>query len=100
MAADGKGTVRREGSKLEALFSHPLYNLPRPEAQDDDWLLRVKTSGEEEEEEEEEARDSDEEVEDSDWWVRGADSEVIYSEHRNVDSLRLSVLCWVLTFFT
>uniref|UniRef100_A0A7N8YEH4 Family with sequence similarity 20 member C, like n=1 Tax=Mastacembelus armatus TaxID=205130 RepID=A0A7N8YEH4_9TELE len=30
-------------SKLEALFRHPLYNLPRPEPQKDDWLLRVKT---------------------------------------------------------
>ncbi|CAJ1075957.1 extracellular serine/threonine protein kinase FAM20C-like [Xyrichtys novacula] len=29
-------------SKLEALFKHPLYNLPRPELQEDDWLLRVK----------------------------------------------------------
>lgn len=28
--------------KLEALFKHPLYNLPRPELQEDDWLLRVK----------------------------------------------------------
>ncbi|XP_041673440.1 extracellular serine/threonine protein kinase FAM20C-like [Cheilinus undulatus] len=39
-------------SKLEALFKHPLYNLPRPELQEDDWLLRVKTNehGKEEEE--------------------------------------------------
>uniref|UniRef100_A0A672FXT0 FAM20 C-terminal domain-containing protein n=1 Tax=Salarias fasciatus TaxID=181472 RepID=A0A672FXT0_SALFA len=29
-------------SRLEALFKHPLYNLPRPEPQEDDWLLRVK----------------------------------------------------------
>ncbi|KAG7262794.1 hypothetical protein CRUP_025360 [Coryphaenoides rupestris] len=66
------GTVNREGSKLEALFGHPLYNLPRPQAQDDDWLLRVKTG--EEEEEEEEARDSaDEEVEDSDGAEDGYD---------------------------
>uniref|UniRef100_A0A667Y758 FAM20 C-terminal domain-containing protein n=1 Tax=Myripristis murdjan TaxID=586833 RepID=A0A667Y758_9TELE len=28
-------------SKLEALFNHPLYNLPRPELQEDDWLLRL-----------------------------------------------------------
>ncbi|XP_074552466.1 extracellular serine/threonine protein kinase FAM20C-like [Halichoeres trimaculatus] len=28
-------------SKLEALFKHPLYNLERPELQEDDWLLRV-----------------------------------------------------------
>uniref|UniRef100_A0A4W5QR17 FAM20 C-terminal domain-containing protein n=1 Tax=Hucho hucho TaxID=62062 RepID=A0A4W5QR17_9TELE len=26
-------------SKLEALFSHPLYNLPRPHLLEDDWLL-------------------------------------------------------------
>lgn len=32
-------------SKLEALFRHPLYNLPRPPLQEDDWLLRVRTSG-------------------------------------------------------
>ncbi|KAG8007153.1 Extracellular serine/threonine protein kinase FAM20C [Nibea albiflora] len=31
-------------SKLEALFEHPLYNLPRPELQEDDWLLRVKAN--------------------------------------------------------
>ncbi|XP_034047236.1 extracellular serine/threonine protein kinase FAM20C-like [Thalassophryne amazonica] len=30
-------------SKLEALFNHPLYNMPCPELQDDDWLLRMKT---------------------------------------------------------
>uniref|UniRef100_I3JPJ0 Extracellular serine/threonine protein kinase FAM20C n=1 Tax=Oreochromis niloticus TaxID=8128 RepID=I3JPJ0_ORENI len=30
-------------SKLEALFEHPLYNLPQPELQQDDWLLRLKT---------------------------------------------------------
>ncbi|XP_041813394.1 extracellular serine/threonine protein kinase FAM20C-like [Chelmon rostratus] len=48
----------RSGSKLEALFKHPLYNLPRPELQEDDWLLRVKTNehardaGSEEEEQE------------------------------------------------
>lgn len=29
-------------SKLEALFKHPLYNLPRPDLHEDDWLLRVK----------------------------------------------------------
>lgn len=36
---DGAG----DQSKLEALFKHRLYNLPQPELQDDDWLLRVKT---------------------------------------------------------
>ena len=57
-----KEPVDPGGSKLEALFSHPLYNLPRPEMQEDDWLLRVKTS---EDEEEEEERDiGSEEVED------------------------------------
>ncbi|XP_061086505.1 extracellular serine/threonine protein kinase FAM20C [Conger conger] len=28
--------------KLSALFSHPLYNLPRPALHEDDWLLKVK----------------------------------------------------------
>ncbi|XP_070703528.1 extracellular serine/threonine protein kinase FAM20C-like [Pempheris klunzingeri] len=50
----GKVTQKVKGrSKLEVLFRHPLYNLPRPELQDDDWLLRVKTNehaGSEEEE--------------------------------------------------
>ncbi|XP_036943831.1 extracellular serine/threonine protein kinase FAM20C-like [Acanthopagrus latus] len=56
----GKVIPRVKGrSKLEVLFEHPLYNLPRPELQDDDWLLRVKTderardTGSEEEEGEE-----------------------------------------------
>ncbi|KAF3700436.1 Extracellular serine/threonine protein kinase FAM20C [Channa argus] len=31
-------------SKVEALFQHPLYNLPRPELQEEDWLLKVKTN--------------------------------------------------------
>lgn len=31
-------------SQLEALFQHPLYDLPRPEPQEDDWLLRVKSN--------------------------------------------------------
>ncbi|XP_062341127.1 extracellular serine/threonine protein kinase FAM20C-like isoform X2 [Osmerus eperlanus] len=34
-------------SKLKALFSHPLYNLPRPQLQEDDWLLRFKPETEE-----------------------------------------------------
>ncbi|XP_045074527.1 uncharacterized protein LOC123487369, partial [Coregonus clupeaformis] len=29
-------------SKLEALFSHPLYNMPTPPIPEDDWLLKVK----------------------------------------------------------
>lgn len=27
--------------KLEALFDHPLYNIPMPAIPDDDWLLKV-----------------------------------------------------------
>uniref|UniRef100_H3D1R2 FAM20 C-terminal domain-containing protein n=1 Tax=Tetraodon nigroviridis TaxID=99883 RepID=H3D1R2_TETNG len=41
-------------SKLEALFRHPLYNQPRPQLQEDDWLLRVKTSQKAEDEGQEE----------------------------------------------
>lgn len=48
---DGKHTDKklteqikvRGRAKLEELFKHPLYNLPQPELQEDDWLLRVKT---------------------------------------------------------
>ncbi|CAL8287833.1 unnamed protein product [Arctogadus glacialis] len=29
-------------SKLQAFFSHPLYNLPSPAVPEEDWLLRVK----------------------------------------------------------
>ncbi|XP_031666902.1 extracellular serine/threonine protein kinase FAM20C [Oncorhynchus kisutch] len=32
-------------SKLEALFSHPLYNMPTPPIHEDDWLLKVKPKG-------------------------------------------------------
>ncbi|XP_042360876.1 extracellular serine/threonine protein kinase FAM20C-like [Plectropomus leopardus] len=49
-------------SKLEALFEHPLYNVPHPELQDDDWLLRVKKNGKDtgsEGEEREDVIDSD-----------------------------------------
>lgn len=54
---------------LEALFNHPLYNLPQPELQEDDWLLKLKESKDvtekgSEEESEEEALD------DSQWWVK------------------------------
>ncbi|XP_076024190.1 extracellular serine/threonine protein kinase FAM20C-like [Genypterus blacodes] len=39
----GKATPEFKGhSKLEALFLHPLYNRPRPELQEEDWLLRLK----------------------------------------------------------
>lgn len=53
-------------SRLEALFRHPLYNLPRPPLQEDDWLLRVRTSeqtedGQHEGYEEEEAISADSE---------------------------------------
>uniref|UniRef100_A0A672Y9U3 FAM20 C-terminal domain-containing protein n=1 Tax=Sphaeramia orbicularis TaxID=375764 RepID=A0A672Y9U3_9TELE len=68
----------RDQSKLEALFKHPLYNLPHPELQEDDWLLRVKTDDEvketkseekeeEEEEEEEEKEEEDGFTSDSEW---------------------------------
>lgn len=43
----GSGKAAQEAksrSKLEALFRHPLYNQPRPQLQEDDWLLRVRTS--------------------------------------------------------
>ncbi|KAM3864455.1 extracellular serine/threonine protein kinase FAM20C-like [Diretmus argenteus] len=48
-------------SKLEALFNHPLYNLPQSELQEDDWLLRVRSNegagSEEEEREDSSAKD-------------------------------------------
>lgn len=61
----GKVVQKVEGhSKLESLFKHRLYNIPHPELQEDDWLLRVKTdehptTTESEEEEQDEAIDSD-----------------------------------------
>ncbi|ROL40724.1 Extracellular serine/threonine protein kinase FAM20C [Anabarilius grahami] len=36
-------------SKLEALFSHPLYHMPTPPVPDGDWLLKVRTKRKEEE---------------------------------------------------
>ncbi|XP_044043062.1 extracellular serine/threonine protein kinase FAM20C [Siniperca chuatsi] len=30
-------------SKLEALFDHPLYNMPSPPIPEEDWLLKVKS---------------------------------------------------------
>lgn len=45
IGAGGRIQKVKGRSELEALFKHPLYNLPRPELQDDDWLLRVKTAG-------------------------------------------------------
>ncbi|XP_077396169.1 extracellular serine/threonine protein kinase FAM20C-like isoform X2 [Festucalex cinctus] len=41
----GAGKVNQiveEASMLEALFKHPLYNLPEVALLEDDWLLRVK----------------------------------------------------------
>ncbi|KAM9780467.1 uncharacterized protein ACB057_016552 [Neosynchiropus ocellatus] len=37
------GAIVKGRSKLEALFKHPLYNLPLPELQEEDRLLRVKS---------------------------------------------------------
>ncbi|XP_040893233.1 extracellular serine/threonine protein kinase FAM20C-like [Toxotes jaculatrix] len=34
--------LESELSKLEALFDHPLYNIPIPPIPEEDWLLRVK----------------------------------------------------------
>lgn len=36
-------------SKLEALFSHLLYNMPTPPVPDGDWLLKVRAKRKEEE---------------------------------------------------
>ncbi|XP_043078214.1 extracellular serine/threonine protein kinase FAM20C [Puntigrus tetrazona] len=36
-------------AKLEALYSHPLYNLPIPPLLDGDWLLKVRTEKKEKE---------------------------------------------------
>ncbi|XP_029612715.1 extracellular serine/threonine protein kinase FAM20C-like [Salmo trutta] len=74
-------------SKLEALFSHPLYNLPRKHLLEDDWLLKLKPKNKgEDSEEEDEEEDSDKSSEDSEWqsdseedgydranWTRSAD---------------------------
>uniref|UniRef100_A0A8C2GH79 Family with sequence similarity 20 member C, like n=1 Tax=Cyprinus carpio TaxID=7962 RepID=A0A8C2GH79_CYPCA len=56
MAAAGSDTqeVEMDGTaddlaKLEALFSHPLYNLPTPPLPDGDWLLKVRKKKKEEE---------------------------------------------------
>ncbi|XP_060882974.1 extracellular serine/threonine protein kinase FAM20C [Labrus mixtus] len=70
LTAPGKGIQKVKGrSKLEALFKHPLYNLPRPELQEVDWLLRVKTNEHAKEsvseEEREDAINSDSEWESS-----------------------------------
>ncbi|XP_016533889.1 extracellular serine/threonine protein kinase FAM20C-like isoform X2 [Poecilia formosa] len=66
----GVGKVSKKESsrsKLEELFRHPLYNLPRPKLQEDDWLLRLKTDAEAEETEQEEKSNRDSVTSDSDW---------------------------------
>ncbi|XP_029014463.1 extracellular serine/threonine protein kinase FAM20C-like [Betta splendens] len=54
-------------SKLEALFAHPLYNLPHPEPQEDDWLLRVKTKEDAKDTRSEEEEWEDGAATDSNW---------------------------------
>ncbi|KAM9844007.1 extracellular serine/threonine protein kinase FAM20C-like [Aulostomus maculatus] len=54
-------------SKLEALFKHPLYNLPRPQLLEDDWLLRVKETTEERKPGSEEEAREDSITGDSQW---------------------------------
>ncbi|XP_052346132.1 extracellular serine/threonine protein kinase FAM20C-like [Oncorhynchus keta] len=74
-------------SKLEALFSHPLYNLPRKHLLEDDWLLKLKPKNKGGDSEEEDEEDSDKSSEDSEWqsdseedgydqanWTRSADT--------------------------
>lgn len=64
----GKVTQKVKGhSKLEALFKHPLYNLPRPEPQEDDWLLRVKTTEDAKDTRSEEEEWEDDIINDSKW---------------------------------
>ncbi|XP_038136285.1 extracellular serine/threonine protein kinase FAM20C [Cyprinodon tularosa] len=64
----GKVIPKERGhSKLEELFKHPLYNLPRPALQEDDWLLRLKTDAEAEETEKEGKSKEDSITSDSDW---------------------------------
>uniref|UniRef100_A0A087XK09 FAM20 C-terminal domain-containing protein n=1 Tax=Poecilia formosa TaxID=48698 RepID=A0A087XK09_POEFO len=63
-----KPSVESSRSKLEELFRHPLYNLPRPKLQEDDWLLRLKTDAEAEETEQQSA--SEEEGYDKVTWTR------------------------------
>lgn len=60
----GKAAQETKGRpKVEALFRHPLYNQPRPQLQEDDWLLRVRTSkqAQEEGQDEEDAMGTDSE---------------------------------------
>lgn len=39
---DKNASIESDLLKLEALFGHPLYNMPRPPIPEEDWLLRVK----------------------------------------------------------
>lgn len=67
LTGGGKAEQEVKGhSKLEALFRHPLYNQPGAKLQEDDWLLRVRTSqqAQDEGQEKENAIDTD-----SEWWV-------------------------------
>ncbi|XP_053708292.1 extracellular serine/threonine protein kinase FAM20C [Synchiropus splendidus] len=57
MSAEEVGAVAKGGSKLEALFQHPLYNLPLPELQEDDWLMRLKSEEEDSSEEEDDTNE-------------------------------------------
>ncbi|XP_006798075.1 extracellular serine/threonine protein kinase FAM20C-like [Neolamprologus brichardi] len=54
-------------SKLEALFKHPLYNLPQPELQQDDWLMRLKTEEDAKDTESQEEENEDIFPDDSEW---------------------------------
>lgn len=64
----GKISPKERGhAKLEELFKHQLYNLPRRELQQDDWLLRLKTDEEAEEIVDEEKEKGDSNTSDSDW---------------------------------
>lgn len=42
-AGDHNESVESGLSKLKALFDHPLYNMPVPPVQEEDWLLRVRS---------------------------------------------------------
>ncbi|XP_051798124.1 extracellular serine/threonine protein kinase FAM20C-like [Acanthochromis polyacanthus] len=65
-------------SKLEALFEHPLYNLPGPELQTDDWLLRLKNDEDIKNAESEEEEGEDAITSDSQW--KSASEEEGYDE--------------------
>ncbi|KAM9363766.1 extracellular serine/threonine protein kinase FAM20C-like [Symphorus nematophorus] len=43
MAVNQAVSVESGLSKLEALFDHPLYNMPSPPVPEEDWLLKVKS---------------------------------------------------------